>query len=87
MRAKAIVLRFVMVGLVLGMAPAWTTAQVCAADRPPMYASLLWAIIAILSILTLRGFNNWYQQPASGRRFPPGRPGRSSLRVNKNELD
>ena len=39
-----------------------------------MYASLLWAIIAILSILTLRGFNTWYQEPPSGRRFSPGRP-------------
>ena len=39
-----------------------------------MNASLLWAIVALLSLLTLRGFNNWYQEPASGRRISPGRP-------------
>ena len=35
MRARILIWRFVLAGLVLGIAPAWTTAQVCAGDRSP----------------------------------------------------
>jgi len=35
MKPKALIWGVVLVGLVLGIAPAWTTAQVCADDRPP----------------------------------------------------
>lgn len=37
-----------------------------------MHASLIWAVIAVLSLLAIRGFNNWYREPASGRRLSPG---------------
>ena len=39
-----------------------------------MHSSLIWAVIAVLSLLTLRGFNNWYRKPASGKRSAPAPP-------------
>jgi len=35
MTPKVLIGFIVAAGIVLGIAPAWTTAQVCAADRPP----------------------------------------------------